>query len=101
MTQLTVTIPEQYVVITKDEHNQLIMNQQKAVWTMDDLKENLKIKSDEVIKDRLLDRPKFKRKLVELDIVHEPNRDFNQWRFNGPKMYQFIQENWKEIFRRR
>ncbi|MFG0934963.1 DUF771 domain-containing protein, partial [Staphylococcus sp. 231237_7MaSpsaltlick] len=58
MTQLTVTIPEQYVVITKDEHNQLIMNQQKAVWTMDDLKENLKIKSDEVIKDRLLDRPK-------------------------------------------
>ena len=91
MTQLTVTIPEQYVVITKDEHNQLIMNQQKAVWTMEDLKENLKIKSDEVIKDRLLDRPKIKRKLIE----------FNQWRFNGPKMYQFIQENWKEIFRRR
>ncbi|MCD8921657.1 DUF771 domain-containing protein [Staphylococcus gallinarum] len=92
MTQLTVTIPEQYVVITRDEHMQLVMNQQKAVWKKKDFIEHSPFKSETTVNDRILYKPKFRKILEKENIATYPNSKNKNWSFDGPKAYQFLRD---------
>ncbi|MEN3822930.1 DUF771 domain-containing protein [Staphylococcus xylosus] len=92
MTQLTVTIPEQYVIITQEEHMDLVMNQQKATWKKKDFIENSPFKSETTVNERILYKPKFRKILEREGIASYPNANSKNWSFDGPKAYQFLRD---------
>ena len=97
---VTVPIPETHVLITKEEHKELVNNSLDPIWSLEELKQKMKISSDETIKKKLLFRPKFMKIFKEKGIVHYPNEDYNRWHINARKMSDFIDEHFEEIHRK-
>ncbi|EGQ3664543.1 DUF771 domain-containing protein [Staphylococcus pseudintermedius] len=97
--QVTVPIPEGYVLIESSKLKELEDMAIDPVWDLNDLKEKLLMSSDTTIKEKLLYNPKFKKILEELGIAHYPDDNFNRWRFNARKMSRFIEENFAEIIK--
>ncbi|PTK42101.1 DUF771 domain-containing protein [Staphylococcus haemolyticus] len=94
---VSVPIPDTHVLVAKDEYDELLSYSLDPVWDMNDLKKKLKMTSDKTVKERLLERHKFMKKLRDEGIVHYPDENFNRWRFNARKMSKFIDEHFEEI----
>ncbi|MBJ8277331.1 DUF771 domain-containing protein [Staphylococcus pseudintermedius] len=94
--QVTVPIPDGFVLIEKDKVRELEDLANDPVW---DLKQKLKMSSDDTIKTKFLYNPKFEKQLKKLGIAHYPDESFNRWRFNARKMSRFIDENFSEIIK--
>lgn len=97
---VSIPIPDTHVLIEKTEYEDLQNLTLNPIWDMKDLKQKLKMSSDDTVKDKLLYNPKFMKELKEKGIVHYPNEDFNRWRFNARKMNAFIDEHFEAILRR-
>ena len=97
---VTVPIPDTYVLIAKDEYDELLNYSLDPVWDLKELKRKLKMSSDDTIKDRLLFNPKFEKLLKQQGIAHYPDESLNRWRFNARKMNKFIDEHFEEIHRK-
>ncbi|GAB0253763.1 DUF771 domain-containing protein [Staphylococcus pseudintermedius] len=97
--QVTVPIPDGFVLIEKEKVQELEDSANDPVWDLKDLKKKLKMSSDDTIKDKLLYNPKFEKQLKKLGIAHYPDDSFNRWRFNARKMSRFIDENFSEIIK--
>lgn len=95
--QLNVTIPDGFVLIERDKIRELEDLAIDPVWDLKDLKQKLKMSSDDTIKTKFLYNPKFEKQLKKLGIAHYPDDNFNRWRFNARKMSRFIDENFAEI----
>ncbi|MCY1595429.1 DUF771 domain-containing protein [Staphylococcus pettenkoferi] len=94
---VTVPIPDTHVLIAKEEYEELFNYSLDPVWDLKDLKQKLKMSSDDTIKDKLLFNPKFEKVLKQQGIAHYPDESFNRWRFNARKMNKFIDEHFNEI----
>lgn len=95
--QLNVTIPDGFVLIERDKIRELEDLAIDPVWDLKDLKQKLKMSSDDTIKNKFLHNPRFEKQLKRLGIAHYPDDNFNRWRFNARKMSRFIDENFAEI----
>ncbi|EGQ2708968.1 DUF771 domain-containing protein [Staphylococcus pseudintermedius] len=95
--QVTVPIPEGFILIEKDKVRELEDLAIDPVWDLKDLKQKLKMSSDDTIKNKFLHNPRFEKQLKKLGIAHYPDDNFNRWRFNARKMSRFIDENFAEI----
>ncbi|EGQ1294006.1 DUF771 domain-containing protein [Staphylococcus pseudintermedius] len=95
--QLNVTIPDGFVLIERDKIRELEDLAIDPVWDLKDLKQKLKMSSDDTIKNKFLHNPRFEKQLKKLGIAHYPDDNFNRWRFNARKMSRFIDENFAEI----
>ena len=97
---VTVKIPEDYVLVEKIELMELQQNQLKGVyWTMQDLEKQINKKQD-WIKENILFVQKFK---LELDsnnngCVVYPTKKGQPWVFHAQKMKKFLDENFSKIF---
>lgn len=107
MQQLSVTlsipIPEDSVLVTKVELEQLKKNELEGVyWTMKDLEQRTKKKS-EWIKERILYPTKFRNKL-DVDrggFVYYPKVKGETWTFQASRMANFLESNFQTIFKGR
>lgn len=97
---LTIPIPEDSVLITKVEFEQLKKQELLGVyWTMKDL-ENRTGKKHEWIKENILYRPEF-RKILDADFggfVYYPKARGHTWSFHALKMAEFLDKNFNRIF---
>ena len=92
MAQLVVNIPETYVLITREEHDELVMNQQKAIWKKKDFIEHSPFKSETTVNERILYNPKFRKILESRGIATYPSSKNKTWSFDGPMAYEFLRE---------
>ncbi|MEJ7508548.1 DUF771 domain-containing protein [Staphylococcus simulans] len=87
-----INIPEQYVLIEKDIHTQLLMNQQKATWSKKEFINHSPFKSETTVNKRILDMPKFRKILEGEGIATYPGNGIRDFRFDGPKAYEFLRK---------
>jgi phage pi2 protein 07 len=93
---LTIPIPEGYVLITKVEFEELQQEKQSGrYWTMEDLEERTGRKQL-WLKANLLYATRFKKELEK--IVHYPNSQGDKWSFHASKMTKFLDDNFCLIF---
>lgn len=97
---LTVPIPEGYVLISKVELEELQQEGLQGVyWSMSDLEKRIN-KNQRWIKEKILMNPKFRRKL-DVDFggfVYYPEINGEKWAFQATKMTKFLDENFYSIF---
>ncbi|MBM0868873.1 DUF771 domain-containing protein [Staphylococcus auricularis] len=93
MAQLTITIPQEYILITQDEYQQLKEKEKPVWWSMQDLIDETGFEY-KWLKDNILMNPKYMKELKH--FVYYP--DGNKWAFNREPMQQFLKENFKDIF---
>lgn len=93
MAQLTVTIPEQYVVITREEYQQLQEKEKPVWWSMQDLINETGFKRNWLV-ENILYNPKYIKQLKQ--FVYYP--DGGKWAFNREPMQSFLKENFEDIF---
>ncbi|PKI11037.1 DUF771 domain-containing protein [Staphylococcus shinii] len=93
MTQLTVTIPEQYVVITREEYQQLQEKEKPVWWSMQDLINETGFKRNWLV-ENILYNPKYIKQLKQ--FVYYP--DGGKWAFNREPMRCFLKDNFEDIF---
>ena len=94
---VTVQIPEGYVIIEKCELEELQKNQH-GYWVMEDLQNYVNRKQD-WIKEKILYVPKFK-KVLDASLggfVSYPTKKGQPWSFHAKKMMKFLDENFSEI----
>ncbi|MGE7667394.1 DUF771 domain-containing protein [Ureibacillus composti] len=97
---LTVQIPEDYVLITKVEFEELQQEKLSGVyWTMKDLEQRIG-KKHEWIKENIIYPSKFKK---QLDVncggfVYYPTKSGEKWVFQASKMARFLDDNFHRIF---
>lgn len=99
--QVTVPVPDGFVLIEKSHYQELEESSLDPVWDMKDLKKKLKMASDDTVKQKLLENHKFEKTLRKEGIAHYPDESFNRWRFNARKMNRFIDEHFEEIHGRK
>lgn len=87
-----INIPEQYVLIEKDIHSQLLMNQQKATWSKKEFIDHSPFKSNNSVDDKILFNPKFRKILESEGIASYPKGNKRNWSFDGPKAYEFLRK---------
>lgn len=93
---LTVQVPDDHVLITKVEYDELQQQRLSGrYWTMEDLEERTGRKQL-WLKNNLLYAPRFKRELEK--IVHYPNSQGDKWSFHPIKMAKFLDDNFYLIF---
>ena len=94
---VTVQIPEGYVIIEKCELEELQKNQH-GYWVMEDLQNYVNRKQD-WIKANILYVPKFKQVLDSSlgGFVSYPTKKGQPWSFQAKKMMKFLDENFSEI----
>lgn len=93
---LTIPIPEGYVLITKVEFEELQQEKLNGrYWIMEDLEERTGRKQL-WLKANLLYAPRFKKELEK--IVHYPNSQGDKWSFHAAKMAKFLDDNFYLIF---
>lgn len=99
---LSVPVPEDYVLITKVEFEELQKEKLKGVyWTMADLEKRVN-RNQRWIKEFILMNPKFRRKL-DVDFggfVYYPEINGEKWVFQASKMTKFLEDNFYYIFGR-
>lgn len=97
---LTIPIPSDSVIISKVELQELKQQQLKGVyWTMKDLEVRINRKH-EWIKENILYPSKF-RKILDVDqgeFVFYPKSKGQTWSFHAPKMADFLDKYFQEIF---
>lgn len=98
--ELVVKIPDEYVLITKVEYEELLHERLAGrYWTMQDL-ENQIGKKQVWIKENILYQPKFKKQLDVLQggFVYYPKAKGEKWSFHATKMANFLEDNFYKIF---
>lgn len=98
---LTIPVPDDYVLITKVELEELQQDKLNGVyWTMVDL-ENRIGKKQVWIKENVLYPQKFKRQLdvSQGGFVYYPKAKGEKWSFLASKMSQFLEDNFYSIFK--
>lgn len=98
--QLTIPIPEDQVLISKIELEDLRSQQIAGVcWTMKDLEMRTGRKK-EWLTDNVLYVPKFKEKLDVKNggFVYYPKGKGSPWSFQARKMSQFLEDNFHLIW---
>lgn len=97
---LTIPIPEDKILISKVELQELKEQQLKGVyWTMKDLEKRVG-KKQEWIKEHILYPTKF-RKILDVKnggFVYYPEVRGQTWSFHALKMAEFLDKNFGEIF---
>lgn|SRR5690606_33298987 len=97
---LTIPIPEDKILISKVELQELKEQQLKGVyWTMKDLEKRVG-KKQEWIKEHILYPTKF-RKILDVKnggFVYYPEVRGQTWSFHAQKMAEFLDKNFGEIF---
>lgn len=95
MTQITVSIPSEYVVLTRDEFKKLEEAADDRVWidfkTLQDLTGIKRTKLDEILT----------RYREELDVEHDgpvKYADGGRWNFNKKPLLKWLQENYQRIW---
>lgn len=100
---ITIPIPDDSVLISKIELQQLKENELHGVyWNMKDLEERTKRKH-EWLKDNILFRPQFRE---ELDsdhggFVYYPKAKGQNWLFQASRMAEFLDKNFHRICKER
>lgn len=93
---LTIPIPEGYVLITKVEYEELQQEKLRGhYWSMEDLEKRTG-KKRLWLKTNLLFIPRFKEELEK--FVHYPIAQEDEWSFHATKMVNFLDENFHLIF---
>lgn len=99
---MKITIPEEYVLITKVEFEHLQQEKLSGqYWTMKDLEKRVG-KEWRWIKDNILYSPRFK-KILDVNnggFVYYPEGRGKNWSFHASKMAQFLDDNFHLIFGR-
>ncbi|MGE8078110.1 DUF771 domain-containing protein [Peribacillus loiseleuriae] len=99
---LSVTIPDNYVLIENVEYEQLKQSELKGVyWNMKDLEARTTRKS-EWIKENILYPPRF-RKFLDAEnggFVFYPKSKGQTWVFQASKMAAFLDNHFNQIFNR-
>jgi len=97
---LTISIPQDLVIITKMELNELKSNELNGLyWNMKDLEQRTTRKS-EWIKEKILYPSKF-RKVLDADnggFVFYPKAKGQTWVFQANKMSEFLDRHFSDIF---
>lgn len=99
--QLTISIPDEYVVVSRVELDKLSENELTGVyWTMQDLEERVGKKTDG-IKDNILYPSRFRKELDAENggFVYYPKVKGQSWSFQAVKMAKFLDSNFEQIFR--
>lgn len=99
--ELTIKIPEDMVLISKVELEELQKLELTGVWwSMKDLEKRLN-KSSEWIKEKILYQPRFK-KLLDSDnggFVYYPKSRGQTWSFQANKMVAFLDKYFSDIYK--
>ena len=97
---LIIPIPEDYILISRIELQELEQQQLTGVfWSMKDLEKRINRKN-EWIKENILYRSKF-RKLLDAQLggfVFYPKSQGQTWSFQAAKMSKFLDDNFHKIF---
>lgn len=100
--QLTIPVPENYVLVSKVELEELKRNELTGVyWSMKDLEKRINKKS-EWIKENIL-YPSHFRKILDVEhggFVFYPKAKGQTWSFHAPRMAEFLDKYFDQIFRR-
>lgn len=98
---LTIPLPEDLVLITKIEYEELYDAKLNGVyWSMSVLEKKVGKKS-EWIKDKIL-YPPYLRKTLDIangGFVYYPKVKGETWTFHAKKMAAFLDENFNQIFK--
>lgn len=98
---LTIPIPEDQVLISKVELEELKQQSLSGMyWSMKDLEKRIN-KSSNWIKDNILYSTKFKTKLDSENggFVYYPKNQGQVWSFHAVKMANFLDKNFHRIFK--
>ncbi len=97
---LTVQIPENYVLVSKVEYEELQYEKLSGIyWTMKDIELRIN-KKHEWIKANILYPAKF-RKIIDVKkggFVYYPEVTGEKWSFHAVKMAKFLDDNFHSIF---
>nr|WP_026680521.1 DUF771 domain-containing protein [Priestia megaterium] len=98
--KLSIPIPEDQVLISQVELEELRRKELEGVyWTMKDLEKRINKKS-EWIKENILYPSQF-RKILDVEyngFVYYPKKKGETWTFQAVKMSKFLDENFYRIF---
>lgn len=98
---LTIPLPEDTVLISKIEYEELNDSKLNGVyWSMSDLEKKVGKKS-EWIKDKIL-FPPYLRKILDIasgGFVYYPRVKGETWTFHAKKMASFLDDNFNQIFK--
>jgi phage pi2 protein 07 len=98
--EIVITIPDDMVLITKVEYEQLIQSALSGVyWNMKDLEQRINKKS-EWIKENILYPSRFRKILDSKNggFVYFPQLKGQTWAFRATKMAKFLDNNFSDIF---
>jgi phage pi2 protein 07 len=97
---LIIPIPEDYILISRVELQELEQQQLTGVcWTMEDLEKRMKRKH-EWIKEKVLYPSRF-RKVLDVKkggFVYYPESRGQKWSFQASKMAKFLDDHFHQIF---
>lgn len=98
--EVVITIPEDLVLVTKVEYNQMKQNELTGVyWSMKDLEQRINKKQD-WIKENIL-YPQMFKKILDVNIggfVYYPESKGKTWAFQATKMAEFLDKNFYYLF---
>ncbi|MBB6692319.1 DUF771 domain-containing protein [Cohnella xylanilytica] len=98
--EVVIQIPEEYVLISRVELEQLKSNELSGVyWSMKDLERRISRKS-EWIKENILYPPRF-RKILDVahgGFVYYPRSKGQSWSFHAQKMADFLNNRFYDIW---
>ena len=98
--EVVITIPEDMVLITRVEYEELKQNELTGMyWNMKDLEKRTNKKS-EWIKENMLYPGRF-RQILDIDnggFVYYPETKGQHWSFQATKMAAFLDNNFDRIF---
>lgn len=94
---LEVTIPEEYVLINKDELQQrLNASLTGKIWTMKDLEQQTK-RSNDWLKEKILFPYRKELDVNNGGFVRYPEKQGSPWKFGAYKMSQWLEQNLDKI----
>lgn len=99
--ELSIDIPEEYILITKVEYEELKEQELHGVyWTMRDLEQRTNRQS-KWLKEHILFHPQFRKKLDSENggFVFYPKSKGHTWAFQATKMTEFLEKNFSRIFK--
>jgi phage pi2 protein 07 len=98
--EIVITIPDDMVLITKVEYEELKQQGLNGVyWSMKDIEKQINRKSD-WIKENILYPERFKKVLdcKNGGFVYYPESKGQPWSFKATKMAEFLENNFYNIF---
>lgn len=93
-----IKIPENYVLITKSNHEQFLEQDLTGrIWSMKDLEVRTN-RSSQWLRRNILEVPEFREELQ--GFVYFPKSQGERWKFGALKMSKWLEENQELIFGR-